>query len=108
MDDESMDTRKYLYLTTTGHKSGNPHEIEIWFVEHEGCYYLVSQLREDSDWVRNIRANPAISIRVEDETSAGLASIPDDLTLIDAAKAKMDAKYGWSDGLVVELRKSSE
>ena len=107
MDDASSDTHKYLYLTTTGHRSGIPHEIEIWFVEHGDCYYLVSQLREDSHWVRNIRANPAISFRLEDETRAGLASVPDDPSLIDAVKAKMDAKYGWSDGLVVELRRST-
>ena len=27
--------KQFLYLTTTGHKSGAPHEIEIWFVPHE-------------------------------------------------------------------------
>jgi hypothetical protein len=27
----------YLYLTTTGWKSGRPHEIEIWFTELMGA-----------------------------------------------------------------------
>ena len=47
----------FLYLTTTGHRSGNPHEIEIWYVEHEGCYFLVSEKNESAHWVRNIRAD---------------------------------------------------
>ncbi len=30
-----MNEPPYLYLTTTGRRSGNPHEIEIWFVAHD-------------------------------------------------------------------------
>ena len=46
-----MSTAKYLYLTTSGHKTGNSHEIEIWYVVHHGCYYLVSEKREAAHWV---------------------------------------------------------
>lgn len=98
-----MNPSEYLYLTTTGHKSGNPHEIEIWYIEHDGCYYLVAEKREAAHWVRNIRANPAISLRLGDMTRDDRAFLPDDATLIAAVKAKMNDKYGWSDGLVVEL-----
>lgn len=99
-----MSTAKYLYLTTTGHKTGKPHEIEIWYVEHRGCYYLVSEKREASHWVRNIRANPTISFRLGDRKWQGKASFPDDTQLLAAVKAKMEEKYGWSNGLVTELK----
>lgn len=105
-----MKQQKYLYLSTIGHRSGKRHEIEIWYVEHEGCYYLVSEKREASHWVRNIRANPAVRFRLgygwdaEAAAIGGAASIPDDASLIAAVKAKMDAKYGWSNGLVVAIR----
>ena len=98
-----MNTRQYLYLTTVGHKSGRPHEIEIWYVQHQGCYYLVSEKRAAAHWVRNIGADPSVSFRVGGTAFAGRASMPDDATLIQAVKAKMEAKYNWSDGLVVEL-----
>ncbi len=98
-----MNTRQYLYLTTAGHKSGRPHEIEIWYVQHQGCYYLVSEKRAAAHWVRNIGADPSVSFRVGGTTIAGRASMPDDAALIQAVKAKMEAKYNWSDGLVVEL-----
>ncbi|MDE2819202.1 MAG: nitroreductase/quinone reductase family protein [Chloroflexota bacterium] len=103
-----MSASKYLYLTTTGHKTGNPHEIEIWYVEHQGCYYLVSEKREASHWVRNIRANPTISFRLGNTVRQGKASFPDDARLLAAVKAKMDKKYGWSDGLAVELKPDAE
>lgn len=104
-----MASQTYLYLTTTGHRSGKSHIIEIWFVEHEGCCYVVSEKGEASHWVRNIRANPAIRFRLGRDmndggaAAAGRAIIPVDASLIAAVKAKMDAKYGWSNGLVVGI-----
>jgi nitroimidazol reductase NimA-like FMN-containing flavoprotein (pyridoxamine 5'-phosphate oxidase superfamily) len=98
-----MTPPKYLYLTTTGHISGNPHEIEIWYVHHGDCYYIISGKREASHWVRNIRANPVISFRLGEHTYPGRACIPEDSELLAAVKAKMEGKHGWSDGLVVEI-----
>lgn len=100
-----MDSQLYLYLTTVGHKSGQPHEIEIWYVQHQGYYYLVSEKREAAHWVQNIRANPSVSFRVGGAAVDGRAAVPDDAALIRDVKAKMEAKYNWSDGLVVELRR---
>ncbi|MCQ3932059.1 MAG: hypothetical protein DPW16_16535 [Chloroflexi bacterium] len=97
----------FCYVTTTGWKSGNPHEIEIWFVSHAGAYYIVAEGREKAHWVQNIRHNPAISVRVGDQTYQGKGRVIDrtaEPELAAAVAAKMDAKYEWSDGLIVELR----
>jgi deazaflavin-dependent oxidoreductase (nitroreductase family) len=97
---------EYLYLTTTGWKSGKSHEIEIWFVAHGTCYYLVSEMREKSHWVQNVQRNPAIHFRVGDNTYQGTGRVIDNAAepeLAAAVSAKMDAKYEWSDGLIVEL-----
>ena len=96
----------FLYLTTTGYLSGRLHEIEIWYVEHEGRYYLVSEHRERSHWVQNIRHDPAVSVRVAGITYAGSGRVVDaeaEPGLAAAVAARMDAKYEWSDGLIVEL-----
>lgn len=97
---------QFLYLTTTGWRSGNPHTIEIWFVAHEGRYYIVSENRERSHWVQNIRHNPAISFRVGEMSFTGTGRAIDPAVepeLAAAVSAKMDAKYEWSNGLIVEL-----
>ena len=47
----------YLYLTTTGRVTAQAREIEIWFTEHSGRFYLVAE-RESANWVRNIQAQP--------------------------------------------------
>ncbi len=104
----------FLYLTTTGHRSGLPRSIEIWFVERAGRYYIVSERREASGWVKNIRSDPRVRFSVGSrearEEAVGAAAgqgrvVSDDEEpdLVRDVRARMDAKYGWSDGLVVEL-----
>jgi len=98
---------QYLYLTTIGWKSGNPHEIEIWFVAHEGRYYLVSEKFERSHWVQNIQHQPSIVFRVGENTYNGVGRIVDAAAEPELARIISDlmgAKYNWSHGLIVELR----
>ncbi len=96
----------YLYLTTTGRKTGQPHEIEIWFVGYQGRYYLVSERWERSDWVRNIQQDSAVSFRVGTQQLQGFGRLVDRATEVElatAVSALMETKYDWSDGLIVAL-----
>jgi deazaflavin-dependent oxidoreductase (nitroreductase family) len=104
----------FLYLTTVGRTSGLPRQIEIWFVEHDGRYYIVSERREQSGWVKNIRSEPRVHFSVGTRSQPG-AAVPstagrarvvtegDEPALVAAIKSLMDRRYGWSDGLIVEL-----
>ncbi len=108
----------FLYLTTTGRKSGLPRQIEIWFVEREGRYYMVSEGYDSAQWVQNILHNPAVtfSVGTRDDQGAALRPTPargrtlhpaQDAGLVAAVSALMDAKYQWSEGLIVELTPES-
>ena len=97
---------QYLYLTTTGRRTGLPREIEIWFTERDGRFYLIAEHGEHANWVRNIRANPRVRVRVADLQFTGTARLVDDERepeLAKAVKALSDAKYGWSSGLIAEI-----
>ena len=96
----------YLYLTTTGWKSGKAHEIEIWFVRHAQRYYLISERRERAHWVQNIQRHAAITFRVGETTFTGTGRTVDsdaEPAVAEAVIALMTAKYGWGEGLIVEL-----
>ena len=104
----------FLYLTTIGRTTGEPRQIEIWFVEHAGRHYLVSEKREKSGWVKNIERTPTISFSVgtREDHQAGLLARRARARIVRAEAepelartiaALMDTKYGWSDGLIVEL-----
>jgi deazaflavin-dependent oxidoreductase (nitroreductase family) len=95
----------YLYLTTIGRVTGKARRIEIWFTEHDGHYYLVAE-RESADWVRNIQSQPQVQVQVGDADFHAIARIVQDgrePQLAADCEDALCAKYGWSDGLIVEL-----
>ena len=99
----------FLYLTTTGRNSGQPREIEIWFAGHGERYYLIAEHREQANWVRNILHDPRVLFRVRDDVSAGTGRVVDaerETELWAKVRALFDKKYGWSDGLIVELSRA--
>lgn len=48
-------------LTLTARSSGRPQEIPVITVDVDGIRYLVST-RGESEWVRNVRANPTVTL----------------------------------------------
>ena len=96
----------FLYLTTRGWKTGKEHRIEIWFVEHKGKFYILSEGKEYAHWVQNIKHNSAVSFSVGNDSFTGIARIVDpksESNLTNQIAELMDAKYKWNEGLIVEL-----
>ena len=101
---------KYLYLTTTRRVSGRPRRIEIWFTRHAGRYYLVAEHGRRSQWVQNLLADPAVRVRVGARSMRGRARVVDrhaESALADEVRRRSEEKYGWGDGLVVEIAPAS-
>ena len=65
----------FLYLTTTGRRTGRAHRIEIWFAVHAGRLCLLSGGGRRTDSVRNLQANPHVTVELGDETEVGLARV---------------------------------
>jgi len=96
----------YLYLTTTGWKTGNPREIEIWFTELDGRYYLISEGGERAHWVQNLRRQPRVTFRVGRRTFQGKGRVVDaegEPELQAAVSRLSTEKYDWGEGLIIEL-----
>ncbi len=72
----AMATEANCYLTTVGRRTGRRHEIEIWFVHRCGTLYLVSGGGDRADWVKNLEADPAASIRVTDHVFEVIGRFP--------------------------------
>lgn len=66
----------FCYLTTTGRRSGRPHEIEIWFGWQEGnTINLMAGGRDEADWVRNLKASPGVTVRIAGNALSGMARV---------------------------------
>lgn len=94
-----LQDEEYCYLTTTGRVSGRPHEIEIWFCVRGSSIYLLSGGGHASDWVRNLLANPAVTVRIKTRSFAGRARLVKETEEDGFARRMLAAKYqGWREG----------
>ena len=96
----------YLYLTTTGRKTGLPREIEIWFVQRVDRFYIFAEHGHNAQWVKNIQHNPQVLVRVGETTWRATARVLERVTddkLWQAVQAQARHKYGWGEGLPVEI-----
>lgn len=70
--------RFVLLLTTTGRKSGKPRVTPLQYEEIDGAIYIGSARGLKSDWLRNIQANPDVSVQVKDRRLFGQAQVEGD------------------------------
>ena len=68
----------FCYLTTTGRVTGKPHIIEIWFELDAHTLYMLSGAKGSSDWVKNIRRLPEVTVRIGDYSFRGLGRVVED------------------------------
>jgi deazaflavin-dependent oxidoreductase (nitroreductase family) len=99
MDLEQFKNENYCYLTTRGHKTGNPHEIEIWFGVQGNSIYLLSGGGGKSHWVRNLQADPNVTVRIAKQKFTGTARVVKDEKEELMARHLLTGKYqGWREG----------
>jgi deazaflavin-dependent oxidoreductase (nitroreductase family) len=66
---------EYCYLTTTGRASGQPREIEISFGLRGSTLYMLSGGRDRSNWVRNVKRDASVTVRIGGGRFDGTARI---------------------------------
>jgi len=94
-----LDSHTMCDVTTVGRISGRPYRIEIWFAHHNGTAYLLSGGGDRSDWVRNLIANPAVTVDVAGVSLTGSgrvveAGTGEDRLARDLVFAKYTPTYG--------------
>src|SRR5438132_388170 len=62
-------------LTTIGRRTRRPRTVELWFAYHEGHIYLLGH--PESNWVKNVSANPRVTLEMDDVTFEGAARLAD-------------------------------
>ncbi|MDQ3929563.1 MAG: nitroreductase family deazaflavin-dependent oxidoreductase [Chloroflexota bacterium] len=90
-----MAREQYCYLTTVGRRTGNPHTIEIWFAMPEDGHslYMLAGGGDRSDWVRNLRRNPSVQVRIGDRVFSGHGRVITDQGEEQLARRLVVAKY---------------
>lgn len=95
---------QFLYLSTSGWKTGKKHKMEIWFIEYDGRYYIISERENNAHWVQNILYDPKVSFSINKrQGTARIVNQEKESELADEVSKLMNKKYGWSKGVIVEL-----
>ena len=88
-------------LTHYGCKTGNPHEVTIWFVL-DGDRLYIGTANVNHQWVRNVQKTPRIRLSVAGEGFDGTARFLTDRAEHERAMAAIRRKY-WMFRPIVEL-----
>ncbi len=93
----------FALLETTGRKSGRPRYTPIGNGAVGDEFWLIAAHGDQADYVRNIRANPRVRIKVGRRWRSGVAvPLPDD----DTAARSRTLRYQW-DAAIGRLMASS-
>ncbi len=63
----------FALLTVTGRRSGRLRQRPVRAVRHDNTLYAVAMLGERSDWLRNVRREPQVSVKVGTGRYSGVA-----------------------------------
>ena len=98
----------FCYLTTKGRVTGRPHEIAIWFAlvpETRTLYMLSGGGR--SDWVRNLRRDPEVTVSIAKERFSGHAREAGDAEEDELARRLLVEKYESNPGSLDNWRRTA-
>lgn len=83
----------YCYLTTTGRRSGRAHRIEIWYAAAGETLYLLAGAGTGSDWVRNLVAEPAVTVEIDGTERRATGRVVEDAGEQERARSLVFDKY---------------
>ena len=92
--------KKTTRLTHYGRKTGNPHEVTIWFVLDDKLYIATANVNRQ--WVRNVQKTPRIKLCIGGQDFNGTARFLADRTEHDRAMAASRRKY-WMYAPIMSL-----
>jgi deazaflavin-dependent oxidoreductase (nitroreductase family) len=89
----------FCYLTTIGRKTGAERTVEIWFGLEGDSLYLLSGGGDSAHWVRNLRADSRVKVKLGRKTYPGMARLVQEPEEDTRARRLLAAKYqAWEPG----------
>lgn len=79
-DLETLNRTSLVQLTVVGRKSGKRRKVKIWFATdaNKGKIYVTSARGSDAQWVKNLRANPQVTLEIDNRVFKGTAAWRED------------------------------
>jgi len=95
--EDRLSRQREINLTVTGRKSGRAISIPVWFVLDGETLYLLPVQGSDTQWYKNVLANPSMRIEARD-AEAEFEAVPiTDTAQVAPVVEKFREKYGAGD-----------
>jgi len=98
---KQVEKKQTTRLTHYGRKTGNPHEVTIWFVL-DGDRLYIGTANVNRQWVRNVQKTPTVKLSIGAEAFSGTARFLSDRAEHERAMAAIRRKY-WMVRPIIEL-----
>ncbi|HEV7676936.1 MAG TPA: nitroreductase/quinone reductase family protein [Candidatus Dormibacteraeota bacterium] len=95
--EQALDEAEEIELTVTGRVSGKPSTRPVWFVRDRDRVYLLPVQGTDTEWFKNVRANPTVRLRIDGEEITARAKPITDREKVAEVVEKFRDKYGARD-----------
>jgi deazaflavin-dependent oxidoreductase (nitroreductase family) len=86
-----------IQITVTGRKTGRAITNTVWFVLEGNTLYLLPVKGTDSEWFKNVLANPTIKISTGDAEGEFKVTPTTDPNIVSSVVEKFRKKYGAED-----------
>jgi len=99
--DRRLVDRDLCYLETIGRVTGRAHVVEMWFAPDPtgDRLYMMAGGRDQADWVRNVRHDGRVRIRLGRVWLTGSAAVVEGTADEPVVRRLLAAKYqGWTEG----------
>lgn len=92
-----LSRHREIEITVIGRKSARAISIPIWFVLEDSTLYLLPVQGSDTQWFKNVQANPSIKIAAGDAHADVKPVVTTDAKQVASVVEKFRAKYGAGD-----------
>lgn len=94
---DPLSRNREITISVTGRKSGRTISNPIWFVYEQGKLYLLPVQGSDTQWYKNVLANPTMTIRAG-KSQADFNAVPiTEAAPVASVVEKFRQKYGSGD-----------
>ncbi len=89
-----LDRADEIKLSVKGRISGKDIARPVWFVHEDNTLYLLPVQGSNTEWYKNLRANPTLKISVNDMETPARGEMITDSERVDDIVKKFKSKYG--------------
>ena len=94
---ERLERYRQIKLTVTGRKSGKKISVPVWFAYADNRLYLLPVRGSDTQWYRNVLANPSLKIDARGQEAEFRAVPIQKQETVKSVIEKFREKYGAGD-----------